>query len=483
VVDLSGVSDFGAIDADADELLDSCFQDHPAFSRAYGNKSFMILGRKGSGKTAIYRRLTTLKAADTFSYGYSFEDYPWHYHELQAETGVPEERRYTHSWKFFILMAICKVLLNRDNSQPWSPAIREDFSALRDFVVDSYGSSDPDVRQLFKPERELHIKASIRAPMLSIGGERLRVKDLPRHVQEVNQVILDHILATLNPSLRYYVCFDQLDIGFSWSELEYSRRLIGLILAARELFLAARNSGKQLNVIVFLRDDIYQGLHFDDKNKITENFTSRVEWSEEGAGLTLASLMESRFTHAIPRGRRGIAWSDVFDSDRMPGRQTKYSYICDRTFLRPRDMIKFCNEVLATHNSRRPSKGARISSACVMDAGPPYSNYLLNELDDEVAKQVPAYQRYLDVIRVIGSDRFLANDFVRKWIEQIRGSQARAEAALERLFVFSVVGYLNPGSRDASEYVWRYKDFRARFNIDAEFRVHPGLKDVLGLRD
>jgi hypothetical protein len=61
------VARFGGIDADADELLKNCFQDHPAYLSALNHARFVIVGCKGSGKTAIYKKLITerLAALDT----------------------------------------------------------------------------------------------------------------------------------------------------------------------------------------------------------------------------------------------------------------------------------------------------------------------------------------------------------------------------------------------------------------------------------
>jgi hypothetical protein len=485
VIDLSSVRDFGAIDADADELLSSCFQDHEAFQRARSNQSFLVLGRKGSGKTAIYQRLLSLGDARTFSDGHSFDDYPWHHHDLQAEIGVPPERRYAHSWRFLILMAISKILLNKDTTQPWSASAKDSLHAIRDFVVDSYGSPNPDVGSLFLPDRELHLKASLKLPIGGVQAERIRLRDLPRHVQEVNRAILEHVLAALNPHCQYYVCFDQLDLGFTLTQPEYALRLNGLILAARELFLAARRAQKKLNVVVFLRDDIYLDLQFEDKNKITENFATRVVWTEQGDSLTLASLMERRFSAVISGNRGPVRWDDVFDSTQpMPGKQSKYKHICDRTFLRPRDMIKFCNEILRVHRNRRLPAGTRFDNVSVEQARRDYSDYLLNELDDEIAKHVPAYKSYLDVLKAVGTERFELQEFVSTWQRRVGGGPVRAHGALERLFEFSVVGYIKPSGRGGgSEYAWRYRDSRARFEIDApRFRVHPGFREVLGLR-
>lgn len=483
-MDLLEVNNFGAIDADADDLLRECFQDHPAYLQALRFERFLVLGRKGSGKTAIFKRFLTEREPDLLAYGHSFDDYPWQHHDLQAQTGVPEERRYFHSWKYLILVGLAKLLLNQDRSQPWSQQALDSGAALEDFVVDSYGSRDPDLRQLFSPDKELRFKGALRLPFIELSGERLRVRELPVHVQDVNRAIQEHVVAVLNPAKRYYVCFDQLDLGFTTTQPEYVQRLIGLILAARDLFLGAHDSGKQLNVIVFLRDDIYQDLQFEDKNKITENFATYVQWSESGGDLTLKRLMESRFTTVIGPSGDPVSWEDVFDETKeMPSRQKKYRHICDRTFLRPRDMIRFCNEVLAVYKAQGGAADGKFDNTAVHAARDGYSEYLLNELDDEIAKHAPHYKEYLEVIKELGALQFSADSFRSAWERRKSLADLDASDGLNELFEFSVVGYLKPGGRGGgSEYVWRYLDPRARFNPSADtYRVHPGFKEALDL--
>lgn len=484
MIELSRARNFGAIDADADNLLRECFQTHPAYIEARDFSRFLVLGRKGSGKTAIFKRLVSEREHDFFSYGHSFEDYPWQHHDLQAQVGVPEERRYVHSWKYLILMGLAKVLLNSDHSQPWSEEALDSLSAVEAFVIDSYGSRDPDLRQLFSPEKELRFKGTLRLPFLDVTGERLRVRDLPIHVQDVNRAMQEHVVRTLNPDNRYYVCFDQLDLGFTVTQPQYAQRLIGLILAARDLVLAAREVDKRLNVIVFLRDDIYQDLQFEDKNKITENFATYVRWSEGGTDLTLRSLMESRFSQALSEGAAKVEWEDVFDETKeMPSRQSKYQHMCARTFLRPRDMIKFCNAVLEAYKEQRSPREPKFDNAAIHAARDIYSEYLLNELDDEIAKHAPNYKVYLEVIKEVGSLNFSLRSFQQAWNRRSALSALEPLDALNELFEFSAVGYLKPGGRGGgSEYVWRYLDPRARFNPTAEtYRVHPGFKEALGL--
>jgi hypothetical protein len=248
-------------------------------------------------------------------------------------------------------MGLAKLLLNVDQSQPWSDETIDPLEDLETFVVDSYGSRDPDLTQLFQPQKTLRFKGGLKLGIASLEGETVLVEHLPVHIQEVNRAMQERVLDSLNPEHDYYVCFDQLDLGFTRKDPAYSQRLTGLILAANDVSRAARAAGKRLTVVVFLRDDIYQELQFEDKNKVTENHSVRVVWEKTGGDLTLRDLMERRFGEVF--GQPGtVPWDDVFDEEKeMPSRQSKYAHICDRTFLRPRDMIKFCNEILGEYKS------------------------------------------------------------------------------------------------------------------------------------
>ncbi len=485
-MDFDKVENFGGIAADVDDLLRECFQDHPAYIAARSGEKFLVIGRKGSGKTAIYQKLLLEKSPNFFSFGHTFEDYPWPHHDLQAQVGVPEERRYVHSWKYLILMTLSKILLNQDQSQPWSEAALEALGPLENFVVDSYGSRDPDVSQLFSPEKELRFKGGLRLPIAALEGERVRVRELPLHIQEVNARIQDKVLEVLNPDREYFVCFDQLDLGFTTTDPTYMDQLIGLILAARDIKRAAKKLDKDLSVVIFLRDDIYRLLQFEDKNKLTQTNLAIVEWNTgHDQDSTLQRLMERRFGQVF-RGGGSVAWDDVFDETKqMTGRQSKYAHICARTFLRPRDMIKFCNEVLLAH--RRKNRGDRFVNEDLIDARQVYSEYLLDELDDEIAKHVPDYKDFLEIVASIGRETFTRNQFREACAKRAHLKGRDPDLALQQLFDFSVVGYLKTGGGGGgSKWAWRYLDARPHRAVipadaDTQLHVHPGFKEALDL--
>lgn len=141
---------FGNIDALQDKLLYSCFEQHEAYINMLNFSKFLAVGKKGSGKTAIFRMILSNKQHDTFTEGYNLNDYPWHYHNLQARIGVPDNEKYIQSWLYLQLISISKILINIDQSVPFDTTSSESIDVLRNFIVDSYGSTKPELSNIFR---------------------------------------------------------------------------------------------------------------------------------------------------------------------------------------------------------------------------------------------------------------------------------------------------------------------------------------------
>src|SRR5262249_54899549 len=120
-------------------------------------------------------------------------------------------------------------------------------------------------------------------------------------------------------------------------------------------------------------------------------------------------------------------------------------------------------------------------------ARPDYSEYLLNELDDEVHKHLPDYKLYMTILEDMGVWQFTREEF-EKGCQSLKFSGRLGitpEKILETLFDFSVIGFYRVGGKGygGSEYVFRYKEGRTAFDISApRFRIHPGFIDAMGLK-
>ena len=489
---LYDIDSFGSIDADSDKILLNAFEEHEAFSDAINFDKFLIIGKKGSGKTAIFKKIITQKADNIFTYGHTFSDYPWHHHEKQKIVGVPEQDRYLHSWKYLLLLTLSKIILNHDNSIPFNNVSLDASENIESFIVDTYGSKDIDVTQIFTPSKILKLNPSFGINWGIFKGEVkpgfLPIESLPVVIQDVNRTLSALIMKTLNPENKYYLAFDELDLGFNPNSNDYKERLIGLILAVRNINLMAREQGLFLNIVVLLRNDIYNLLHFEDKNKITRNHVSYIEWDTERTSHTLKSLMENRFNALLKENIDDdfITWDDIFDEvKKMTGRQEKYQHIIDRTFLRPRDIIQFCNEILDVYK-KTPSQELKFNNENINKSKNLYSTYFIDELDDEIHKHLPKYEQYFDVIRDIGCLQFEKKDFNEAFDNRkAHFDISDPDSLLKSFFEFSIIGFyrVGGGGYGGSEYVYKYKDEKVAFDIQAEkLRVHPALMEYLQLK-
>ncbi len=487
-MELRAVETFGAAEADNDDLLLECFQDHEAYLAARKHEKFLIVGRKGSGKTAIFKKLVSEKSTNHHCHGHSFSDYPWFHHDKQRKTGVPDAECFRYSWEYVILISFAKLILS-DNSTPWSDEALDAMSRLEAFIVDTYGSKSPELNRIFSPETRIKLKPSLTAgwgPIkASISAEQIDIDYLPTVIYEVNDALAEIVIRCLNENLNYHVCFDELDRGFSTESDNYRFRLSGLLIAARDFNRRLRQATKRASVIVFLRDDILRFLNFEDKNKIIEDFSSIIEWDKPSTGHTLKEIMARRFARVLEIDIDS-AWDTVFNEEQqMPGRQTKYQHIIDRTFKRPRDIIKFSNEILRAFKQSTATT-EKFENQNIKDARSEFSKYLRKELIDEMHQHFPQEDIAFDLVRTLGSQSFTIKAFIEahKDISGRRGDLPPFGILLRELYNFSAISVLKVGgSGGGSEWVWRYEDTDAEYDERATvFRVHSGLKEVLGLK-
>jgi hypothetical protein len=487
-VTLQTVDTFGAVDADTDDLLLDCFQDHEAYKAALEHKKFLIVGRKGSGKTAIFRKIVSESGAGHYCHGHSFSNYPWFHHNKQIKSGVPESECFRYSWEYVILISIAKIIVN-DADTPWSDESLEAMTRLETFLVDTYGSKSPELDGIFLPQTRIKLDPALTKPWGTLPNaitiQQIDVENLPVIIYEVNKSLLDIVTRCLNPNQDYHVCFDELDRNFSASDINYRLRLSGLLIAARDFNRAVRQAGKRMSVIVFLRDDILRHLKFEDKNKILEDSSTLIEWDKQTTSRSLKDVMSKRFSRVLGIPESG-AWEAVFNEDlQMTGRQSKYQYILDRTFKRPRDIIKFSNEVLRCFK-QAPEGVEKFQNAHVASARETHSKYMRKELVDEMQQHFPEEEAAFDLIRTIGSMMFTLGKIDEVYEELTRRGLAvpSVSRTLRELYNFSAIAFLKVGGAGGgSEWVWRYEDTDAEYDERATiFRVHSGLKEVLGLK-
>jgi hypothetical protein len=463
--------DFGRVDAESEENLGDYFVDTGVLDKlAHGRKQFVI-GRKGSGKTALFRLANDSRLGRPVI-SLDFADYPWDAHKLVREAGLSAESSFVASWRFTFLAAVCRQWADLAPSN-----IRKQAAAMLRRI---YQDEEPGLLEVlfdrFKRLRKIDLPKI--EGLGGLGGLELDEKgDGPILAKSLSQWcrVLGEMVEKNFDEAPFTIKLDRLDEG--WDASDDSKLLLaGILKAARDFNLRLARRGQPPAVLTFLRSDIFNELRFNDKNKMTADVES-LEWSDS----KLVDVADARIARSL-KIKRSKGWDAVFSNEPMRQGAKISSYILKRTMGRPRDMIAFC---LAIQTAAREHDHNIADKNDVYAAETEYSSHIYNELDDEMHKQLPQSRGYLQALRTLGKTRFTLAEWLSTLRQREAGlKEAEARTRLKLLFDYSVVGVPRRGGiARGTTFQFNYHDRLVEPDFAGEMIVHPALKKQLQLKE
>jgi hypothetical protein len=489
---------FGAIDAETDFRPDF-FVPSTSWERTRNKQHPIVIGRKGTGKTALRKALLDLAGSSPmmFARDLGFRDYPWNVHYSVVDSEVGGRSRYLETWLFLMLVELAKLRLGEDATAPEGPDAIALAKGVEDFIEKNWGSLTFDHKDTFRAS-QYEVTKSLRPQVAGTGLGAIDWKKIPRgrlgdSLNAMNRWLKEALSHLLRQDCEYFLIFDELDLDFDRRDEQYLDSMIGLVLAAQNLFLWVRELGIDATPVVLLRDDIYRGLQFPDKNKITHSLVETIYWESTSDGPnSLKTVVDTRIQALLDSPKVDDPWSLVFDDEVMRGTQHKYLHMVQRTYLRPRDIIQFANYCLDEAKGRtaaEPKDGDRIRNEDITSARVPYSGYLRAELGDEIFAHHENWEQWLELLRRVGTLTFSGERFEEVWAESPELAKEQGvgpTAILESLYEFGVIGFGRRGGagRGGTDEYWSFKDPEVTFDPRAPFfKVHLGLKENLDLKE
>ncbi|MBC3940340.1 P-loop ATPase, Sll1717 family [Sphingomonas albertensis] len=469
---LQNLHSIGEVNAEEDAVL-QYFLATDATSKVAQNRVYLVLGRKGAGKTALVRHFTK-DDADPLSKPLNLRSYAWNVHAAVQDKRSSDIEAYVASWRYVIATQAASAILEQ-----YPQEIGDAARKLRSFFEENYGNIKVDLANVFSIKR-LKFSAATIEPKLA--GNSLGSLSLSKEASELGYVIdavSDEILNLVQEvmgrrkSPKITLHFDELDSGIEKLERDRELMIAGLVLAAQSVRRSLGGQSASIQPFVYLREDIWQAFAFSDRNKITYGASQRLSWSKD----TLLDLVNVRIKSLA---KSDYSFSDLIDDQQMPGNQPKWDYIVGRTHDRPRDIIAYINLVL-----ERKKPDFLISNGDVSSVRAAYSSYFKGELEDEVKAHWPKWEEAIRAIGDIGYLTFEKIAFKEKY--EARRSEGNSisdyERALEILYNYSVIAYLRPRPSGGTDWIWKYKQPDQNFDSKAErFKVHLGLQEFANLR-
>ena len=288
------------VSAESDRDLMRYFVKTPLIKSVVRSGRWMVIGRKGTGKTALYEYLKQAPKAEIDGFNtiaLNFKDYPWPIQKLYREAMESEISSYQRSWRYIIVVkALARLIESRKDN------LNADLKSAKKLIESLYGSPNPGLIEIVKA-KVLGLKSfnlpEIEAVGLSLGGiefdEIAEHDELKRTLRANAFQLLDHfekILKTNFGNDKLMVVLDQLDENWLEGEIdEYSKILVNLIICAQGVNNSADYAGN-LRIIVFLRADIYETLRFNDKNKIYQDGAVEITWDYDALDKMVVERIE-----------------------------------------------------------------------------------------------------------------------------------------------------------------------------------------------
>lgn len=251
----------GKVSAERDDLLSEYFFDNGVLKRVLDSpSSFLILGRKGAGKTAVFKYLSENKEKyigdNDILIPLSFEDYNWNIHALLIDENKAQSLAYKQSWRFVILIECIKSFREWFISEDKKvPKLLEKANKLLEKLFDS---PIPSISQLVG--RKLLSLSGISLPKggldlecgdfdsINVSGgdisfdEVQNDRSLQQHLSENIENLIRYLDSVLENTLvecpKVYICFDRVDEA--WDDVSYdsSKRVIAGLVSASDSITA-----------------------------------------------------------------------------------------------------------------------------------------------------------------------------------------------------------------------------------------------------
>lgn len=445
------------------------------FEKLKQDKYFLVLGRKGSGKTYLGQYIKKKAESDPvhFCDVSSYKDFKFQ-ELIQLQSGDITPNEYYEIWRWLILLDIGKQCL-LDLATEDSDAKKR----LIAFFDANYNSLQIDAKKVIEITKKQQVRGGILKSFVDVsGGEKLEEGSYLDYIDDLESVIFE-VLSHSNS--RFTIIYDELDDRFRDDEY-YRHSIISLLKAADHINLKALENKVKAKSIILLRTDIFSIFNDPDLNKIKRVNTLKIEWGTRvGADSPLIGMVISKAK------RSSVLMSALSDRDVFTklfpqniNHIAPERYILERSFFRPRDVITILNLIIEKYPN-----SDYFGWKSFVDVKKEYSEYLLDEIRNEM------YGHYDDkeidsIFKLLKNynKHFVKHSELKEYMEQnkFHYKELDLEKMLIGLFKFNAIGnkWYNEYKRK-QYYTWAHRDEKADLDLNKRMVIHLGLREALSM--
>lgn len=456
------------------------------FRRAQRGDIRLVLGRKGSGKTAIFLQVRDRLRSqqnivlDLKPDGFrliKFRDQVL----LMLDRGTAEHT-VTAFWEFLLFIELAHKVIEFDRDRS-----RRDSRLLKPYrdLLDVYRSYGYEAQGDFA-ERMSRLLNRIEGDVSArVAGDK--EKGFP--AQEITAIVHRKDLVDLQRALLGYlvhkrsvwILFDNIDKGWASHGIAKEDLVIvkSLIEATRKVERTLQQRDVEAHSLVFLRNDVYELLidQLPDRGKEAK---AVLDWTDPEL---LREVLRRRAHHA--GCETAVTFSDLWASvcvSHIDGEESS-QYLIDRSLMRPRhliDLVNYCRgNALTLGHERMEQDDLRAGTALL-------SRDLVTDLGHEIRDVNPTAEDLLYAFT--GYERDMSHDDVALALMEAKVPEAQQEQIVQLLVWYGFLGVLDDDNEPRFIYQVQYNPkvlgtYRNRRTTQAKcFQINPVFWPALGIK-
>ena len=411
------------------------------YSRAVRGEVNLVVGRKGTGKTALWIQVRDRIRSDKRNVVVDLKPEGYQLLKLKEDmlshlTQGAGQHLLTAFWEYLILLEVTYKLLEKDrNTFKYNHEIRDLYIELeRAYRVENF-SAEGDFS-----ERLLSLSQRIAQEYVSKFGtsDSMRLTS-----EQVTSLVYAHDIRDLRAKLTQYlskkssvwVLFDNLDKGWSTQGVDVvdAAVLRCLMDAGRKLERDMQKSHLVFHCIVFVRNDVYEYV-MRQSSDYGKEMRATLDWTDADV---LRQLLHLRLTSGLHIDGASVPFEKLWPTlcvSHYRGEETS-AYLIERSLMRPRNVLKIFSHARGFASNLSHSK---ITESDIEKGLHAYSQDLLIELDHELTDVFPAARDLL--YHFIDSPSHLTLD---ELVRVIRGANIEVEdvdRVIEFLLYYGILG-------------------------------------------
>lgn len=408
------------------------------FNRALRGEVNLVVGRKGTGKTALFFQVRDRIRKDKQNVVIDLK--PEGYQLIRLKEDVldyladgAKSHLITAFWEYLLLLEISRKLLEKDKQRHrYDPLLLEKYQRLSELYSEQRNAGEGDFS-----ERLLVLADEIIAKYNEKYGQdkggRLTADQVTGLLHTTTLSMLRNSLAEyLGQKEQVLVLFDNLDKGWALHGIERGDVLIlrCLIDASRKVQREMRKAKIQMSCVVFVRNDIYQ-LLMDGSSDFGKETRASLDWSDPDL---LRELLRRRL---VQQFHQDVTFEQIwarFCTSHYEGEETS-QFLIERCLMRPRNLLKvlgYCKGFAVNLDHER------IEAEDIRKGLRSYSNDLVIEADRELADVLPSADGLL--YQFVGELSEMSSEGLEALLDRHQLGDEERGKAIEFLLYFGFLG-------------------------------------------